>query len=232
MRVFSLFFCLPLLVASAAAQDSSGFDFQSNQTLEEMQSTVRSLAPLGADRDDVRSIFLGEGGAELFEHPTEARREKYVVDINICRLYIWRWNISADYNRSDELRQIYVNGERVHRRGPNARQWRGNSLMMGFRPRPDADLGESSLSYLANDLDGDMETWEDRTIWGAGPSRMDPSNMGEMHMYNTELWRSIFDHDDVTEMQMFRGDCPTVDEIQAMRDGVPESAEVPTEKPN
>ena len=105
----------PAMVASAHGQSS--FQFESVTTLDDMQRFMRSNFPLGADRASLRKSFIEQGKATLKTHPTQIGVEKYLYDINLCSYYVWRWNISADFDSSGKLLQAYVNGEPVHAAG-------------------------------------------------------------------------------------------------------------------
>ena len=87
------------------------FEFESETSLSDMQGFVRQGLPAGSPRQWVRALFVEQGGATLKLHPTQAGVENYVYDINLFSYYVWRWNISADYNAGGRLKQLYINGE-------------------------------------------------------------------------------------------------------------------------
>jgi hypothetical protein len=206
-----------MLASLAWAQPAAPFRFDSVHSLDEMQSFVRAAFAPGASRGALRKTFVDEGGGSLRLHPRHARVEKYLYDINLCALYVWRWNISADYDDDGRLLQAYVNGEPVHASGPQKKD--GKTLIVGDRgkilktgrPRPEASKGEKMLTYLMLDGDGDTATLDDQVLMGGGPSRPDPTNMGKLIAYtNVEPWRSIFDADPADRIVDFAGSCPAL----------------------
>ncbi len=183
-------------------------------SLEDMQTYLRSHAPLGSTRASVRAVLVDEGQARRFQHPERKGVEKYVYDINLCRIYIWRWNISANYDDAARLTQVYVNGEPVHSRGDPllevemGKDGRMKSILEVSMPRPEADRGESSLAFFVLDTDAGTREIGDEFIIGAGPSRADPSNLGTLHAYsNVERWRSIFS-EEAPPIVPYSGTCP------------------------
>jgi hypothetical protein len=77
------------------------------------------------------------------------------------------------------------------------------------RPRPEASKGENSLTFLVYDGDSDLQTSDDQVAMGAGPSRADPANMGQMIIYkDVDPWRSIFDADPARFIASYSGTCP------------------------
>ena len=86
---------------------AADFRFESLPELDQMQAELRRLAPLGTDKEAVRTRFVEEGGAKLYGHPSRSNVEKYVYDINLCDLYVWRWNISANFDADGRLSQIF-----------------------------------------------------------------------------------------------------------------------------
>lgn len=208
-----------LLLASAAAPadaEPTDFRFGSVVSLGDMRALIAREARPGSMNDDVRRIFVTEGGATLIAHPVSPGSEKYVYDINLCQLYIWRWNISADYSSEGTLREIYVNGEAVFDPasadplmpaiGDDPKK-SGAGIYVMQRPRPEASKGENSLGYILIDKDANPHTTGDQMLIGAGPTRADPRNFGNLHAYKTILWRSIFDGDRVP-IATFEGKCP------------------------
>jgi len=206
---------LATLAIQAWAQPAAPFRFESLATLDEMQAFVRTHFPPGAARDDLHRTFVAEGGGSLRLHPRRPNVEKYLYDINLCRLYVWRWNISADYDDGGRLLQAYVNGEPLHASGPQKRQGsaladsgKAKILKVG-RPRPEASVGEKVLVYLLLDGDGDPATTDDQVLAGGGPSRADPADFGKMIAYaDVDPWRSIFDPDPADRIADYAGRCP------------------------
>lgn len=180
-----------------------------------MHKFVRTTFGTGSAKLQLRRIFVEQGDATMIEHPTVANVEKYIYDINLCDLYIWRWNISADFGDSGDLRQLYVNGEAMldgsaqdalapkpDKNHPNTTIYRGS------RPRPEAIKGESVLGFVLIDADGDLTTTYDQMLAGGGPTRADPNNFGNMHGSVVVPWRSIFDSDAARTIVRFEGQCP------------------------
>ena len=205
--------------ASASSGAEPSFKFESVTTRDEMVALVRSMVPLGTSRTAVRAIFVKNGQATLIVKPDDPKIEKYIYDLDLCQYYIWRWNISADYDDGDRLRQIYVNGNIVHPDGNPlkvvlkvAEPGKKASIYKAKRPRPEAHKGETSLSFVMFDRDSDFTTTNDQVIVGAGPSRADPMNMGTIIAYSdVDPWRSIFDSDPAERIVPYRGDCMEVD---------------------
>jgi hypothetical protein len=202
-------------IMPGAHAGAASFRFESVATLDAMQAYVRTAFPPGAPRAALRQAFVTDGGATQRSRPALASTEKYLYDINVCRMYVWRWNISADYDAGGALVQVWVNGEPVHAAGPQRRDpmtlphGPHPSILKGARLRPQADLGETSLAYMVYDLDGDATTTDDQFAMGAGPTRIDPGNMGTMHVYtNVDPWRSIFDADPAERIVDYAGACP------------------------
>lgn len=199
----------------ASAKEPSAFRYDAVVSLDDMRDLIRSELNRSSSRDEVRRRFVTEGHATLIVHRTAPDSEKYIYDINLCDLYVWRWNISADYAPSGRLREIYVNGEPVldpaavdplmPTSADGAKTGAGVYKMA--RPRPEASKGENSLGYVLIDADADRRTTDDQMLVGAGPTRADPHDFGKLHAYNTVPWRSIFD-DDIAPMTAFRGRCP------------------------
>jgi hypothetical protein len=197
----------------------ASFSFESVTSLDEMSSMVRSKFPLGIPRAVVRRSLLDEGHATLRIKPDDSSIEKYIYDIDLCQYYIWRWNISADYDASGHLRQAYVNGNIVFPEGTPKRtipkiaeNGKKASIYKVQRPRPEAYKGERSLAFLLFDRDSDPRTTNDQALIGAGPSRPDPMNMGRLVTYTeVDPWRSIFDFDAAERIVPYQGDCKEVD---------------------
>ena len=107
----SAFLLLPSL---GCAQSQVGpFRFETVISLDSMTKFLRSQFRLGSDRDELRRTFVGEGHATLKVRAGEVGTEKYLYDIDLCRYYVWRWNISADFDISGRLQQLYLNGNPV-----------------------------------------------------------------------------------------------------------------------
>ena len=190
------------------------FHLQSIASLDAMQEFIRANFSLGDPRAALRHVFIDEGRATLIVHPAQAGVEKYIYDINLCNRYIWRWNISADFDARGALLQAYVNGEPVFAGGPQKKsadlltKRPGAKILRAKRPRPEATDGERELTYMLLDGDGDPKVIDDQLATGAGPSRADPENMGSIHSYvNVEPWRSIFDSDPAKEIAPYRSGC-------------------------
>ena len=206
-----------ILSGAQAANAEPTFSFESVVTLDDMSSLIRSKVSLGSSRADVRKIFVQEGRATLKIKSSDTSVEKYIYDIDLCHYYIWRWNISADYDASDQLRQAYVNGNVVFPNGnpkkiipKAAKEGKKASIYRVQRPRPEAYKGESSLGFLLFDGDSDPSTTDDQAVIGAGPSRTDPTNLGKVTLYtDVDPWRSIFDFDAADRIVPYPGSCNT-----------------------
>lgn len=195
---------------SALAQE---FRFEAYPGLEDMRAHLQTAAPVGAPRESIQAMLVGGGRATLHRHPDRPDVEKYVYTINLCRLYVWEWNISADYSPAGRLVEIYVNGEPVHSQAnvvdpesvtaaPGAEQ----SIWRGIKRRPEADRGESEIVFAAYDRDGSTDTITDQLVIVGGPSRADPRSFGMLHAYSAERWRSIVD--EVTGPVVNYQNCP------------------------
>lgn len=212
-----LTFCGTTTVARAEAP----FTFESVATLDDMSSLVQAKFQLGTSRANLRRTFVEEGHAMLKVRPGDPGVEKYIYDIDLCHYYVWRWNISADYDASGQLRQAYVNGNIVFPNGnpkkviPKvAEEGKKASIYRVQRPRPEAHKGERSLGFLLFDRDSDPRTTDDQALIGAGPSRADPTNMGKLVTYtDVEPWRSIFDFDAADRIVPYQGDCNKADRL-------------------
>ena len=145
--------------------------------------------------------------------------EKYIYDIDLCHYYVWRWNISADYDQEGKLLQVYSGGDPVLAGGTPKRieskvaeAGKKTSIYKSQRLRPEAFTGERSLSYILFDRDSDLRTTDDQALIGSGPSRPDPVDMGRMIVYSdVDPWRSIFDSDAADVVVPFQGDCAAAD---------------------
>lgn len=206
-----------------ADSTSTPFQFESIKTLDEMSSFIRQHFPLGSFRSDLRRVFVTEGRATLKIHPREVGVEKYIYDINLCNYYIWRWNISADYDADGKLQQAYLNGNIIFPNGKpkrvvprEAEEGKQSSIYQAQRTRPEAYKGESSLGFILFDRDSDLKTIGDQSAIGAGPSRVEPVDMGNMVTYmvtyiEVDPWRSIFDSDRTDHIVPYQGDCAAAD---------------------
>jgi hypothetical protein len=209
-------FGIATLSGSAFAESSSPFDFSSVVTVEDMQRFVAEHFPQGAERAELRKTFVTEGKATLVPYPGRTDVEKYIYDINLCRLYVWRWNVSADYDAAGRLVAAFVNGKAVVPGDHPATNGKASApageqtkLLHVQRPRPEADKGEASLGFILWDGDGNVQTIDDQKLMGAGPSRADPTDMGIMVVYSeAEPWRSIFDSDPARMIAPYSGACP------------------------
>jgi hypothetical protein len=220
-------FFVSLSVAAAAltssdfssADPGAPFQFESLNTLDDMATYVREHFRLGSSRNDLRRAFVAEGHATLKTNPNEAGVEKYLYDINLCSYYIWRWNVSSDYDSDGKLLQAYVNGNIVFLDGKPKRtipkvaeEGKKASIFRAQRPRPEAFKGESSLGFILFDRDSDLKTTNDQAAVGAGPSRADPVNFGKLTNYtDVDPWRSIFDSDSADRIMPYKGDCTDAD---------------------
>jgi hypothetical protein len=211
------------LVCGMTTQASAApsFAFESVAALDDMSALIQAKFQLGASRADVRRTFVEEGHATLKIRPGDPGVEKYIYDIDLCHYYVWRWNISADYDAAGQLRQAYVNGNIVYLAGTPkkvvstvADEGKKAALYRMQRPRPEAYKGEKSLGFLLLDRDSDLKTIDDQALIGAGPSRADPMNMGKMVAYSEiDPWRSIFDLDDAERIAPYQGNCADVDKF-------------------
>lgn len=202
-----------LLVTPATAET---FRFEAYPSLDAMRAYVIDGLPLGTTRDVARQIFVNDGGAMLHQHPARASIEKYTYNINLCRLHVWRWNISANFDSAGKLTPAYINGEPAFPAGDPARTpetvgygSQNAAILQGTKPRPEADRGESSVSFLLLDIDRTSDNVDDGFVAGVGPSRADPANMGRAKAYtDVEHWRSIFDDEGNEPVAEYTGRCP------------------------
>lgn len=206
-------------VASPVAADRvSIFRFESIRTIEDMQAFLRMQFPPGTPRNALRQVFMKQAGATGLVHPVSQSSEKYLYDINLCRYYIWRWNISGDFDMDDNLKQLYLNGQALYEgadpllSAANTTGGQNQKIVQIKRPRPEADKGETAPAAMVYDHDGNLETVLDQKLLGTGPSQVDPANMGKMITYtDVSPWRSIFDMDDAKEIVPYAGDCAAAD---------------------
>lgn len=212
--VLALAACAATFAIEASA---ATFRFETIGSLDEMRRFLAREVPLGTGRDALRAMFVEEGNATPFEHPQRDGIEKYLYDVNICSLYVWRWNISANYDDGGALTQVFLNGEPIHSGGEIGLQanikgkkpGKGQAIYKKWKPRPEASVGEKALAYLLYDTNTGARNVDDEFVIGAGPSRLDPGNFGKMHVYSSvEHWRSIFDEDDPDDVATYEGACP------------------------
>jgi hypothetical protein len=205
-----------IFLAAVPGVLAADFSFHDIRSLSEMRSYLTANFPLGTAQSKASTVFEGAGG-QHYSHPEQKGVEKWVYDINLCRLYVWRWNISANFDASGRLTQIFVNGDPVHGAGdpdpardPSRTAPRGGkqAFYKVTMPRPEASLGESSLTFTVFDTDTSSNRQSDLFIFGGGPSNADPANMGSLHAYATEAWRSIFDEQKAKSVVNFAGRCP------------------------
>ena len=214
MMMRSVILCLSLLLLATQASAAT-FHFEDMTTLDDMRVYIERNYPLGSSRDDVRAAFISQGGATQIIRSSDANTEKYLYDIDLCGLYIWRWNISADYDSGGHLLQAFINGRPVFMSGKPARVLNYNegattALIESMRLRPEAVHGENRLPYTAFDRDGNPRTTDDQFATGYGHAAADPKRLGETSMYKeVELWRSIFDRDAAGKIVPYAGICHT-----------------------
>lgn len=208
-----------VMMLAATTSVAEPFRFEAETSLDDMRALVQRQFSGPSARDQVRGVFVGEGGATLVGHPRRANVEKYIYDINLCSYYVWRWNISADYASDGKLEQLYVNGEPALRGARLPELPQKGPFYQLVRPRPEAFKGEKSLAAIIADKDGDPKTIDDMIILtGVGPTRADPLNMGAALNNRGEVWRSIFDLDDARIVAPYPGDCAAVDAaVETMR---------------
>jgi hypothetical protein len=218
LLIVGVFLIWCVLGKRASAEDSNSFTFESLKSLDEMSDFIRTNFPLYTDRTSVRRTFVNEGRATLKIHPTQEGVEKYIYDINLCKYYIWRWNISVDFDAQGRLLQAYVNAVPVFAGGkpprdplkglaPNQKA----AIYRMQRPRPEANKGESSLGFILLDGGANPKTTDDQVFMGGAPTRADPLNMGTLKVVKGDPWRSIFDFDAANFIASYSGDCDAVD---------------------
>ena len=211
-----------LSACAIPAGAASGFQFENVASLEDMQQAIQAKFAIGAPRERLREVFVTEGKATLKPNPLHSNIEKYLYDINLCDYYVWRWNISADYDGQGRLQQAYVNGEPVFANGTQKRTPKdlpaGTPRMLkGTRLRPEATKGESRLYFQAYDAGSPSQTpsqsLADRFAVGGGPTPADPADMGTIHGYaGVDPWRSIFDWENADVIHPYIGACAAADE--------------------
>jgi hypothetical protein len=210
-----------------SAEPPKSFKYESFADLDDMQHFLENQFPLGTARATLRKTLVDDGKGTLIIHPTQAGTEKYIYDINLCRYYIWRWNISVDYDGAGRLLQSYVNGEPIFSSGAQKKDGRvlgksGHaSIYKVKRPRPEADLGEKELAFIVIDADSDLKTIGDQVLTGGGPTRASIATPGKLHVYSdVEPWRSIFDFDAADHIAPYPGDC-AADVARARQNATP-----------
>ncbi len=213
------FFFVAILFFMSSVSVAADFQFENIVSIDDMKSFISKELPKGIQKSTIRKVFVDEGKATLIKHFANANTEKYIYDMNLCSYYIWRWNISADYDSDNKLQQIYINGLKdgvqnlMPEKPPEGKK---QAIHKARRPRPEAHKGESSLAYLLYDTDVDSKR-DVPLLIGVGPSRSDPLNMGKQFMYaNVDPWRSIFDHDKAKTIVPYKGDCNKVDDVAAV----------------
>ncbi len=143
--VFVCVFGLLAFAPSGAQQEAASFSFEAIRSLDEMTAFIRDHLRLGSSRSDVRRAFVTQGHATLKVHRSEPGVEKYIYDVDLCHYYIWRWNISADFDPDGRMLQAYVNGNPVFADGKPKRvvskvaeEGKKASIYRVQRPRPEA----------------------------------------------------------------------------------------------
>lgn len=188
------------------------FRFEAVVSYDDMAAIVARTFTTASTRDQVRAVFVEDGGATLIAHPREADVEKYIYDINLCSYYVWRWNVSADYGRDGRLAQIYINGTPQLGAALQPALPKKGPFYEITRPRPQAYKGEKALKAIVADRDGNLQTTDDMEILtGVGPTRADPLDMGHAVNEPGVVWRSIFDFDEAKFVAPYSGDCAAVD---------------------
>jgi len=196
-------------LACPAYGEDETFHFESIRSVNDMTSYIRSHFALGASRDNVRKTFVEQGKATLVAHPTHANIEKYLYDINLCSYYIWRWNISADYDAKGNVLQVYMNDPATLT--PPGSDKKATILKMNL-PQPEAYKGEKEIDFMLIDGDSDLSTTDDQLANGIGPSFPDPANLDKTITYqNVDPWRSIFDKDAAAQIVPYADDCDKAD---------------------
>lgn len=214
-----------LLLLAAPAEAAGRFDFNDIKTVTAMEEYILDNLPLGTQRAQVQRVFVLQGRATLRNHPVQKNVEKYLYDINLCEYYIFRWNISADYDDKGSLIQAYINGLPVFPDGKAKRAvplppaGRKSKIIKASRDWPQAKKGGMHLSYMMLDVDGDTNTADDQFIQGLGATNVDPANFGPGIRYtDVELWRSIYDEDLSNDIAQYAGSCKEADGLYMSRE--------------
>lgn len=211
--------CVILLLSlSTSAYAGDRFNFESIKSVPEMEELIQDKLPLGTPREEVERIFVLQGHATLKHHPTQKDIEKYLYDINLCDYYIFRWNISADFDTGGSLVQAYINGIPVFKDGKPKRPQpvpppgQKPKVIKSARNWPQAKKGGQRLNFLLFDADGDTTTTDDQMIAGLGATNVDPANFGPGIRYtDVEPWRSIYDDDVSNDIAAYTGSCKEAD---------------------
>lgn len=217
MRLFVLILLAFLALSPRMADAAERFSFHAIRTVPQMEQYIIDNLPLGSTRDQVQRIFVLQGRATLKNHPTQKNTEKYLFDINLCEYYVFRWNISADYDDKGTLIQAYINGIPVFAEGykaarPQPKDGEKSKIIRATRDWPQAKKGGRQLQYMLYDADGDEKTVDDQRIVGLGATRVDPADFGEGIRFNDiELWRSIYDEDLSNEIADYQYSCKAAD---------------------
>ena len=201
----------------ALAAPSEPFQFEEHPDVSDMQSYVQQNFPLGSSRSDVRRAFVDQGRATLIPRPGVPSTEKYIYEIDFCHYHVWRWNISADYDSFGKVKQIYIEGDpalsngitpppKVHRDpGPTA------SVSKLVRDKPQAYKGDDKIYAVVIDWNTTDPANTDKDVFVGGPTRAEFPNMGTVHVYHGDLWRSIVDPDEVKYVVESKQDCSKFD---------------------
>lgn len=219
-RIFALI--LAALLMSQPAVAAPPFSFEAFIAYNDLRNYVGSRFQLGSDRDELRKVFVEQGKATQVSRPGRDGTEKYIYDINLCGFYIYRWNISADYDGDGKLLQAYVNGLPVFMAGKAKLEPAGLGAKTSYdtarRERPQVKKGKKSVPYSRLDVDGNFETLDDQFATGHGPSRADPFFLDANVSYqNVEVWRSIYDADDAATIAEYKN-CKTPQLPQEIKD--------------
>lgn len=215
MRFFLLIVFLLAFAAPAAAQVR--FSFDDIQNVPQMEQYIRDRVGLGTPKEEVERIFVLQGRATPRKHPRIPGLVKYLYDINLCQYYVFRWNISVDYDSKDKVVQVHLNGtpvfpEGLMRPAPAVAPGTKAKIIRATRDWPQAKKGAKQLNYMLFDADGNTDTVDDQTITGLGASRVDPANFGEGIRYSDiPLWRSIYDDDLSNDIGEYKGSCKEAD---------------------
>jgi len=207
-----------MLLLAPPAQAGGRFSFDDIKTVPAMEEYILDNLPLGTHREQVQRVFVLQGRATLKNHPFQKNVEKYLYDINLCEYYIFRWNISADYDDKGSLIQAFINGIPVFPDGkakrplPTPKAGIKAKIISAKREWPQAKKGGMHLSYMLFDADGDTNTADDQFIHGLGATNVDPANFGPgIRFYDVELWRSIYDEDVSNDIAQYAGSCKEAD---------------------
>jgi len=215
MRIVLLMVMLLFAVPASAAER---FNFNDIKTVPQMEEYILDNLPLGTQREEMQRVFVLQGHATLRNHPAQKNVEKYLYDINLCEYYIFRWNISADFDDRGSLIQAYINGLPVFPDGkakrplPTPKAGNRAKIIKATRDWPQAKKGGMHLSYMLFDADGDTDTTDDQFVQGLGATNVDPANFGPgIRFTDVELWRSIYDDDISNDIAQYAGSCKEAD---------------------